>query len=120
MFYKSYIYHLATLQISPYFIRTQQSTCQYILSCPLPITICTYIKTHVVSHTAKSNRSARCKTNDATTTREEFTGTDVVCLECFRFTVVSREAKKEQSESPKTKRTTNYCVSFTRANVFVI
>ena len=37
-----------------------------------------------------------------------------------RLTVVSREAKKEQSESPKTKRATNYCVSFTRANVFVI
>jgi len=37
-----------------------------------------------------------------------------------RLMVVSREAKKEQSESPKTKRVTNYCVSFTRANVFVI
>ena len=37
-----------------------------------------------------------------------------------RLTVVSREAKKEQSESPKTKCATNYCVSFTRANVFVI
>ena len=37
-----------------------------------------------------------------------------------RLTVVRREAKKEQIESPKTKRATNYCVSFTRANVFVI
>ena len=35
-------------------------------------------------------------------------------------TVVSRKAKKQQSESQKTKRATNYCVSFTRANVFVI
>ena len=37
-----------------------------------------------------------------------------------RLTVVSRKAKKEQSESPKTKHATNYCVSFTRVNVFVI
>ena len=37
-----------------------------------------------------------------------------------RLTVVSREAKKEQSETPKTKRATNYCVYFTRVNVFVI
>jgi len=37
-----------------------------------------------------------------------------------RLTVVSREAKKEKSESPKTKLATNYCVSFTRTNVFVI
>jgi len=37
-----------------------------------------------------------------------------------RLTVVSRKAKKEQSESPKTKHTTNYCVSFTQANDFVI
>jgi len=36
-----------------------------------------------------------------------------------RLMVVSCEAKKEQSESPKTKHATN-CVSFTQANVFVI
>jgi len=30
-----------------------------------------------------------------------------------RFTVVSSEPKKEQSESPKTKHAMNYCVSFT-------
>ena len=32
----------------------------------------------VVSHVAKSSRSTHCKTNDATTTREDFTGMDVV------------------------------------------
>jgi len=37
-----------------------------------------------------------------------------------RLTVVSREANKGQSDCQKTKRVTNYCVSFTRANVFVI
>ena len=37
-----------------------------------------------------------------------------------RLTVVSCEAKKEQSKLLKTKRAMNYCVSFTRANVFVI
>jgi len=37
-----------------------------------------------------------------------------------RLTVVSREAKKGQSDRQKTKRATNNCVSFTRANVFVI
>ena len=37
-----------------------------------------------------------------------------------RLIVVCREAKKEQSEVPKAKHTTNHCVSFTRANVFVI
>jgi len=34
--------------------------------------------------------------------------------------VVSREAKKEQSEWSETKCAANYCVSFTRANVFVM
>ena len=41
-------------------------------------------------------------------------------LSISRLMVVSCEAKKEQSKSPKTKCATNYCVSFTRANVFVI
>jgi len=33
---------------------------------------------------------------------------------------VSLEAKKVQSESPKTKHVTNYYMSFTRVNVFVM
>ena len=33
---------------------------------------------------------------------------------------MSHEAKKEKSESPKTKHTMNYYVCFTWANVFVI
>jgi len=37
-----------------------------------------------------------------------------------RLTVVSREAKKGQTNRQKTKHATNYCMSFTRANVFVI
>ena len=37
-----------------------------------------------------------------------------------RLTVVSRKARKEQSESPKIKCMMNYYVSFTQANVFVL
>ena len=36
-----------------------------------------------------------------------------------RLTVVSREAKKEQSESPKTKHTTNYCVISERFHIMM-
>jgi len=34
-------------------------------------------------------------------------------IDISRLTVVSREAKKGQSDRQKTKRATNYCVSFT-------
>ena len=34
-----------------------------------------------------------------------------------RLTVVNCKAKKEQSESPKTKCAMNYCVSFIRMNI---
>ena len=39
---------------------------------------CILSRLTVVSHTAKSSRSACCKTNDAPTTHEDFTGTNVV------------------------------------------
>ena len=37
-----------------------------------------------------------------------------------RLMVVSHEAKKDQSESPKIQRAANYCVSFTHVNIFII
>ena len=39
--------------------------------------------------------------------------TDNKYIAISRLMVVSREAKKEQSELPKTKCVINYCVSFT-------
>ena len=38
----------------------------------------------------------------------------------LRLMVVSHDVKKEQSKLPKTKHAMNYCVSFTRTNVFII
>ena len=58
--------------------------------------------------------------NGVTTTGPNISVGSVTGAIISRLTVVSRKAKKEQSELPKTKRATNYCVSFTRANVFVI
>jgi len=46
---------------------------------------------------------------------------NMLCFAISRLTVVSREAKKGQSDRQKQNAcATNYCVSFTRANVFVI
>ena len=64
---------------------------------------------HLVNHLKTSVKCCLCSS-----------GPLLVIKISSRLMVVSHEAKKKQSKSPKTKRATNYCVSSTRANIFVI